>query len=410
MTIGILALLIVLIPILLLGLRRASPGEQVSTPGSSPSAHPSVVEVRRGSIRRMLILDGDLRAVRSRTVYGVSSDEAKIVYLPPEGSVVKAGQRVVELDSTTLLTRIKDNEERIIAADSEIDRTAALHQSTLQDMQVTLSKLELTYEQAKLKAKVPAELLARREYQDAQLALEKARTEYENQISKIEQKKREQAAELEVKKIDREKLAVQVERATSGLKGMRLDAPADGMVIYSDHWNERRKIQVGDMVWGGFPLVVLPDLTEMEVVAPVNEVDGPKLSVGHKAEIKLDSYPETIITGEVKDISQTALKASRNAQARIFRVTIGLDRTVTEIMKPGMSAQVAIMISESQPQLIVPRSAVKFDGGTARVWRLEGQDQQREVAITVLGADATSYLAADNGALKSGDRIRARVN
>jgi HlyD family secretion protein len=240
--------------------------------------------------------------------------------------------------------------------------------------------------------------------------LEKTKTEYDNQLSKIEQKKKEQAAELQVKKIDREKLAVQVERATSGLKGMRLDAPADGMVIYSDHWNERRKIQMGDMVWGGFPIVTLPDLTEMEVIAPVNEVDGPKLSVGHKAEIKLDSYPGTVITGEVKEISQTALKASRNAQARIFRVSVGLDRTVTEIMKPGMSAQVAIVVSESQPQLLLPRSAVKFDGESARVLRIESPDQHREVVVTIIGADALHYLAADNGALKEGDRIRARVN
>ncbi len=408
LTIGILLLLILIVPILVVVLGRLPSAERGTSAHSASTGRLMAIDVRRGSIKKTLLLDGDLRAVRSRTVYATASDEAKIVYLPPEGTLVKAGERVVELDSTTLLTRIKDNEERIIAADSEIDRTAALQESTLRDMRVELSKLELAYEQAKLKAKVPAEVLARREYQDAQLVLEKTRTEYENQLSKIEQKKKEQAADLEVKKIDRERLAVQVERATSGLKGMRLEAPADGMVIYSDHWNERRKIQIGDMVWGGFSIVTLPDLTEMEVVAPVNEVDGPKLSVGHKAEIKLDSYPATVITGEVREISQTALKASRNAQARIFRVSIRLDRTVTEIMKPGMSAQVAIAVSETQPQLLVPRSAVRFDRDAAKVWRLEAADVRREVAVTILGADALHYLVAENGALKEGDRIRVK--
>ena len=410
LTIGIVLLLVVLVPVLALGLRRRA--QDLSEGSPSPSSTPlvGVVQIQRGAIKRMLVLDGDLRAVRFRTVYATAQDEAKIVFLPPEGTVVKAGERVVELDSTTLLTRIKDNEERIIAADSEIVRTAAQHESALRDMYVELSKLELAFEQAKLKAKIPAEVQARREYQDAQLTLEKTRTEYENQLSKIAQKKKEQSADLEVKKIDREKISVQVERARSGLKGMRLDAPSDGMVIYSDHWNERRKIQVGDMVWGGFPIVTLPDLTEMEVIAPVNEVDGPKLSVGHKAEIKLDSYPDTVITGVVKEISQTALKASRNAQARIFRVTVGLDRTIQEIMKPGMSAQVSIIVSESQPHLLLPRSAVKFDAEAARVWRMESEEQQREVIVTILGGDALYYLAAENGALKEGDRIRARVN
>jgi multidrug efflux pump subunit AcrA (membrane-fusion protein) len=410
MTVGILLLLVVLVPVLTLGLRRRVQSQPDGSPSPSSTPVAGVVQIQRGAIKRMLILDGDLRAVRFRTVYATAQDEAKIVFLPPEGTVVKAGQRVVELDSTTLLTRIKDNEERVIAADSEIVRTAALHESALRDMYVELSKLELAFEQAKLKAKIPAEVQARREYQDAQLTLEKTRTEYENQLNKIEQKKKEQAAELEVKRIDREKISVQVERARSGLQGMRLDAPSDGMVIYSDHWNERRKIQIGDMVWGGFPIVTLPDLTEMEVIAPVNEVDGPKLSIGHKAEIRLDSYPDTMITGEVKDISQTALKASRNAQARVFKVTVGLDKTVQEIMKPGMSAQVSIVVSESQPHLLLPRSAVKFDGDTARVWRMESQEQEREITVTILGGDALYYLAADNGALKEGDRIRTRVN
>src|SRR5207253_471792 len=107
------------------------------------------------------------------------------------------------------------------------------------------------------------------------------KTEYENQLSKIEQKKKEQAAELQVKTIEKSKLEVQLNQAKGNLSGMNLKAPADGMVIYVDHWNERRKLQVGDVVWGGMPIVRLPDLSEMEVLAQVNEVDGPKLSVGN---------------------------------------------------------------------------------------------------------------------------------
>ena len=143
LTVGIALLLLALVPILTLGLRKRAASSPEGSPSPSTTPHTSVDEVHRGSIKRMHVLDGDLRAVRSRTVYAISSDEAKIVFLPPEGTVVKAGQRVVELDSTTLLTRIKDNEDRVIASDSEIVRTAAQHESALRDMQVELSKLEL---------------------------------------------------------------------------------------------------------------------------------------------------------------------------------------------------------------------------------------------------------------------------
>ena len=79
-----------------------------SSNSSSSNAGASAIGVKRGAIKKILLLDGELRAVRSRTIYGASSDEAKIVYMPPEGAVIKAGDLVVELDSTNIQTRIKD--------------------------------------------------------------------------------------------------------------------------------------------------------------------------------------------------------------------------------------------------------------------------------------------------------------
>jgi HlyD family secretion protein len=403
-------LLILIAPIFIYHLNSSSFGYILaSSNGAANDADAAAIEVKRGSVKKVLLLDGELRAVRSRTIFGGSSwGEFKIVYMPPEGTVVKAGDLVLELDSTNTLNKIKDTDEKIIAAENEIVRVKSQHESALRDLEVELSKLWLAYEQAKLKAKVPNEVVSRREFQEAQLALEKGKTEYENHLKKIEQKKQEQAAELQVKIIEKEKLKVQLDQAKSDLDQMKIKAPTDGMVLYTDHWNERRKLQVGDVVWPGWPVEQLPDLTEMEVLAQVNEVDGPRLSTGARAEVKLDSYPDKVITGEIKDISQTAIKANRMAKAKIFRVTISLDQTLMEIMKPGMSAMVSVTIGESQPNLLVPRATVKFDGESAKVTRIESADARREVAVTVLAADGLSYLVAGNGALKEGDRILAK--
>ncbi|MGH9826998.1 MAG: efflux RND transporter periplasmic adaptor subunit, partial [Blastocatellia bacterium] len=196
-------------------------------------------------------------------------------------------------------------------------------------------------------------------------------------------------------------------QANHDLAGMNVTAPADGMVIYSNHYAERRKIQIGDVVWGGFPVISLPDLSEMEVLARVNEVDGPKLSVGQKASIRLDSYPDTQITGSVKEISQTAVKSNFMSKSRVFNVVISLDKTEPEIMKPGMSAQVTVGIADFRNELLVPRSAVRFgEGGSAEVIRVEGESNRaRVVAVTIKGSDPVSYAVADNGVLKEGDRI-----
>jgi HlyD family secretion protein len=392
-----------------LSCQQHSPLASTSLPSVPASdSQLSVYEVHRGVIKKTLLLDGELRAVKSRIISAITSSEAKITYLPPEGSVVKPGDRLVELDSGTLLEKIKDSEEKIIAADNDIIKTRSTQEGALREMEVELSRLWLAREQAKLKADVPVEIVARREYQEYQLALEKAETEYQNQLTKIEQKKKEQSAELQVKAIEKQKLSVQLHKAQSNVEGMNIKAPAEGMVIYTDHWWERRKLQIGDVVWGGLPLVRLPDLREMEVVAKVNEVDGPKISVAQKASVLLDSFPEIKISGAVREISQTAVKATRTEKVKIFVVVISLNKTLTDIMKPGMSAQISIVVEESKPELLVPRSAVRFEKESAAVLRLEGAKRQRPIAVTALSSDPYFIAVADNGALKEGDRILSR--
>ena len=336
--------LIVLLLAVVLQFRPNSRGSKIlanlnGTVSAQTAIDASAVTVHRGSIVKTLVIDGDLRAVNSQAIYAVTSDEAKITYLPPEGTLIKAGERLLELDSSTVQTKIKDIEEKIVAADNDIVKTQSTNESALRDMEVQLSQLWLPYETAKVKARVPEGVEDRRTYQEKQFNLAKAKADYDTEIGKIEQKKKEQAADLQVKVIEKQKLEVQLNQAKGDLSGMNIHAPSEGMVIYGDHWSERRKIQVGDIVWSGFPIVTLPDLKQMEVLAKVNEVDGPKLSVGQKAKIVLDSYQNIEITGTVKDISQTAVKANWMGKSRIFNVVITLDKTVMEIIKPGMSTR-----------------------------------------------------------------------
>ena len=95
------------------------------------------------------------------------------------------------------------------------------------------------------------------------------------------------------------------------------------------------------------------------------------------------------------------------SKAKVFTVIIALDKTVPT-MKPGMSAQVAIVIGESGEQLLVPRSALRFEGKTTVVTRLEGEKMRRPVAVTIVSSDALHYAVAATGALKDGDRILKR--
>jgi hypothetical protein len=66
---------------------------------------------------------------------------------------------------------------------------------------------------------------------------------------------------------------------------------------------------------------------------------------------------------------------------------------------------VSVVVAEHPAQLLVPRSAVKFESDSPKVMRLEGKNGWRPIAVTVLASDPVHYAVADNGALKEGDRI-----
>ncbi|HKX27480.1 MAG TPA: hypothetical protein VJ302_07300, partial [Blastocatellia bacterium] len=141
MLIGVVLLLAALAPIIVY--RWRSTPSATSLIAEAPPPEAPAVEVHRGTLKKKLLLDGELRAVRSRTIYGSTPDDVKIAYLPPEGTIVKAGDRLVELDSSTVLAKIKENEEKIVAAENEIVRVRAQHEGLLRDLEVELSKLWL---------------------------------------------------------------------------------------------------------------------------------------------------------------------------------------------------------------------------------------------------------------------------
>lgn len=374
-------------------------------------AAPRTAQIKTGDVKKSLILDGELRAVRAKTIFAPATNQTKILYLPPEGSLVKVGDKLVEFDGSSIVTRIKEVETQLVSAENRVVELKGQQESALRDMEIELSRLWLTNEQARIDfqtyANVPKQLVSRRELQEKQLAFEKAKTEFDNQTTKIEQKKKEQAAELRMAEIEVGKLKFQVEQTKLELNQLTITADTDGIVVYSTFGNERRKFQIGDTVGWGASVLQLPDLTRMEAVLNVNEVDGQKLAVGQKTAVVLDSYPDQTFSGTVKEISQTALKLNPTTTTKIFKTVVSLDQTLPDLMKPGMSARISIEIGTSGTQLIVPRETVQFQNDVPQVTKVESTSQYRPIQITILATDVQTYAIAPNPLLKEGDRLVA---
>src|SRR6185436_12125428 len=89
--------------------------------------------------------------------------------------------------------------------------------------------------------------------------------------------------ELRLQKAQRE-----IRIAVQAIESVVLRAPRDGIVIVKDHPWEGRKIQVGDTVWVGFPLALIPELPSMRVSVALPDVDDGRIALGMPATVVLD--------------------------------------------------------------------------------------------------------------------------
>jgi HlyD family secretion protein len=165
-----------------------------------------------------------------------------------------------------------------------------------------------------------------------------------------------------------------VKQAAAALEAAELDltytvirSPVDGNVI-------SRQVEVGQRLSASFSIptlfLIAEDLTQMQVDAAVSESDIGGMSIGKEATFTVDAYPGVQFQGRVRQV--------RNAPVSIqnvvtYDVVIGAENKDLRL-KPGMTANVAIIVAQKDDALKVPNAALRFtpakserheDGGQA---------------------------------------------
>jgi len=148
-----------------------------------------------------------------------------------------------------------------------------------------------------------------------------------------------------------------LKNAKERLAWTTITAPMSGIVI-------NLQIEEGEIVTSGRsafsqspPIMEIVDLSQMVVKTFINEVDMEKLSLEQKAEIQLRAYPEKVYRGQVREISPSG--QSRD-NIIYFEVVIAVLGSPTEL-RPGMTADVDIIVVERKNSLLLPIEAVQSD-------------------------------------------------
>jgi HlyD family secretion protein len=342
--------------------------------------------VAKGEFVVSLSENGSLAAKRSVTISAPRiRGNLLIVKLAQEGTMVKAGDFLVQFDPTEQETKLRDAQAELKIAEANLDRAIAQYDMDSKQYELDLRKAERAA--AEKQAESP---MIRTE---AGMELDLAKVKFEQQKKMLE-------ADIEKQKVEVGKARDKKDQADRDLKSMTLTAPIPGLVVYLEIWKggNMSKLQEGDAPWSGQGLLDLPDLSTMIVKTTVSEVDISKIKKDQKAEIRLDAVPGPVFAGKVSDIGTLAHEKERGSQINVFDIEVQLDSTDSRI-KPGMSAKADIIIDRFGDALSVPIEAVFDRDDTTVVYTKSG----KKIPVQ-LGVRNDRSVIVTSG-LKDGDEI-----
>lgn len=284
----------------------------------------------------------------------------------------------------------------------------------LQDLRKLLSsgyvdEVEVTKTEMELKTALLEMEMADKKYQSFKkyilpAKLEKRKAEVERKIHGLEEMKRtggfkigKAKARLKEGRKRLEHLREKLTSASKFLDATVIRAPKEGTVILAEKYfnGKRRKPRVGDKTWQGQPLIYLPEMDKMIVTAKVRELDLHNLSVGQRASISIDAFPEMEFKGTLKSIASMADQGEEyRYRGNMFSVVIDIDG-FDDRLRPGMTARVSIYGDRKEKALVIPMAAL-FGSRKNYFCYVKNQGAWRPIPVET-GLFGTNYVEIVKG-------------
>ena len=331
-------------------------------------------EVMKGQFEITVSNSGDLEAERSVDIMGPVIKQSsqnqgrggdghggmrlqsfKISDIVPEGTVVKEGEYIAQLDRTDYDNTLKTAIENLNTLQSNLEMAildTAVSLTNLRDaiknQAIAVEEAEITLAQSKYEP--PATIRqAELNVNKQQRALEQRKKAYALRKAKaladIKQKKRLLAEGTDL-----------VNNLQEFLAQFTIKAPSPGMVIYKKEFNGAKR-KTGSTV-NPFDRIIatLPDLSTMISKMYVSEIEVNKVKIGQKVLITIDALPGKSWTGTVYNVANIGEQLG-NSDAKMFEVLIRIDGINAEL-RPAMTAYNKIIIDSFDEVVYIPTECV----------------------------------------------------
>ncbi len=320
------------------------------------------------TLQNSVTATGTIEAVTSVTVGTQVSGIVNKLYVD-YNSQVKKGQVIAELDKTNLLSELNTAKANLASAQSSLNYQAA-----------NMERYKTLYKKGLVSA-----------------------DEYENALLTYRQAKEQVASSRE-----------NVQRAQTNLGYATITSPIDGTVI-------SKSVEEGQTVAASFNtpelFTIAKDLTNMQVVANVDEADIGNVKEGDRVTFTVDAYPDDTFEGTVK---QVRLEATTTNNVVTYEVVISAQNADLKL-KPGLTANVTIYTQERSGVLAVANKALRFTPtketvgkdmkivdckGKNKVWTLNGNTLTAH-PVTIGQSDGINTEITKG--LKQGDKIVTEI-
>jgi hypothetical protein len=160
------------------------------------------------------------------------------------------------------------------------------------------------------------------------------------------------------------------------MKEFTVYAPKPGMVVYSREWNGKKR-NVGSTVSPWDPTVAeLPDLSVMQSLTYINEVDIQKLREGQVVNIGLDANPDKKLTGKVTSVANIG-EQRPNSDSKVFEVMIQVNESDTTL-RPAMTTSNSILVQKLFDVIYVPLETIHSNDELSYVFKKDGLSAVRQ--------------------------------
>lgn len=355
-----------------------------------------------GTFNIAVTTTGELQAKNSTDIRGPEGVRAvgiwqlKITNLVPEGTAVKPGDMVAELDQSELAQKVREAQLNIQKQTAEYTKTRLDTALTLSAAREEMTNLQYGQDERKLireQSLYEAPAVKRQvdlDYEKAENQLKQAKINYKTKIQQA-------VAKMQSVEADLSREQSKLEQLMAVGAQFRVSAPTAGIVIYAREWNGKKRV-VGSTISPWDPTVAtLPDLDTMESITYVNEVDIQKLAKGQKVAIGLDSDPDKKLTGIVTNVASIG-EQRPNSDSKVFEVRIIINERDTSL-RPSMTTSNVITVSSVPNKLSVPLECLHAEHEQTFVYKQENSTLiKQEVRV---GATNDNAAVIEEGVAKT---------